>query len=92
MTNKFLRNFLDRFPDWEREIALLERDNPDFRSICEEIEIAEIALARWKEIPLRALEYQAILDRLEAEFFEHLSSDPRQDKCTSPNASGEIIR
>ncbi|WP_428644671.1 hypothetical protein [Roseibium sp.] len=86
MKTKFLHTFIGRFPDREREIALLERNNPAFRSICEEIEMAEVALAHWKDVPQRASEYQAILDRLQDEFLEHLSTDPRKHKCNSPNA------
>ncbi len=69
----YLRKVLVRFPERELEILRLFRNDPVFRSVCEEMEMAEVAQSRWKDIPERALEYGQILSRLEDEFLQHLS-------------------
>ena len=70
----YLRKLVGRFPERETETFRLCRNNPLFRSNCEEMEMADAARTRWKDMPERALEYKQILDRLEGEFLEHLSS------------------
>ena len=70
----FLRKLIGRYPERELEILKLSRDNPVFQSICEEIEMAEAAEMRWKDVPERASEYREIIDRLQDEFLEHLNS------------------
>lgn len=74
----YLRKMIGRYPEREFEILKLYRDSQVFRSICEEMEMADAAQTRWKDVPERALEYRQILGRLEHEFWEHLSSGTRQ--------------
>ncbi len=83
IVSAYLRRLIGRYPEREFEILKLSRDNPVFRSICEEMEMAEAAEARWKDVPDRALEYREILNRLQHEFLEYLSS--RALKCEQEN-------
>ena len=74
----YLHKLIGRYPERELEILRLFRDSSVFRSICEEMEMAEAAEARWIDIPERASEYRSILDRLRDEFLENLSGGTRQ--------------
>ncbi len=77
MAGTYLQTLISRFPGLELSITRLYRDDPEFRSICEEIEMADTARARWKDMPDRADEYQRIFDRLQDEFLDHLSRKTR---------------
>ncbi len=75
MSDTYLQALISRFPALERAIARLHRDDPDFRSVCEEMEMAATARAHWRDMPDRAEEYGRILERLEKEFLEAVSRD-----------------
>ncbi|RYH06633.1 CoA transferase [Tropicimonas sp. IMCC6043] len=77
MAGTNLQTLISRFPGLELSITRLYRDDPEFRSICEEIEMADTARARWQDMPDRADEYQRIFDRLQDEFLDHLSRKTR---------------
>ncbi|MBB93712.1 MAG: hypothetical protein CML68_03775 [Rhodobacteraceae bacterium] len=77
MAGTYLHTLIARFPGLELSITRLHRDDPDFRSICEEMEMADVARARWRDMPERADEYQKIFDRLQDEFLDHLSRKTR---------------
>ncbi|MCW3783409.1 hypothetical protein [Defluviimonas salinarum] len=92
--NDFLCKLVEQHPEQGSEIASLAREDPDFMSICEDIGLAEEALARWQDLPCRAVEYEEILDGLKKEFWSKLStrtgcasSDDVDD--TSDNTSTE---
>ncbi|MDK3075557.1 hypothetical protein QO034_21040 [Sedimentitalea sp. JM2-8] len=78
MDATYLQTLVRRFPDLELGIKRLHRDDADFQSICEEMEMAEIACDRWKDLPDRADEYQKIFDRLQDEFLDYLSGKTRE--------------
>ncbi|MHC9235997.1 hypothetical protein ACX9MO_10150 [Pseudooceanicola sp. 502str34] len=73
----YLHTLISRFPGLELSIARLHRNDPDFRSICDEMEMADAARMRWNGQPDRADEYQKIYDRLQDEFLDHLSKKTR---------------
>jgi hypothetical protein len=75
MSDTYLEALTSRFPTLERVIEQLHRDDPEFRSVCEEMEMAEMARARWKDMPDRAEEYGRILERLEKEFLDAVGLD-----------------
>jgi hypothetical protein len=75
MADTYLEALTSRFPTLECAIAQLHRDDPKFRSVCEEMEMAEMARARWKDMPDRAEEYGRILERLEKEFLDAVVKD-----------------
>ncbi len=77
MAGTYLQTLISRFPGLELSITRLYRDDPEFRSICEEIEMSDTALARWRDMPDRADEYQKIFDRLQDEFLDHLTRKTR---------------
>ena len=54
----------------------------------EEMEKADAAPARWKDVPGRALKYRRILDRLGDAFSEQRPSDPRADMVRSTEQHG----
>lgn len=78
MAHDYLQTLISRFPRLELSITRLHRRDPEFRSICEEMEMAEAARARWKDVPDRADEYQRIFDRLQDEFLDHLTLKTRE--------------
>lgn len=78
MADTYLQTLISRFPQLELSIARLYRDNAEFRSICEEMEMADTARARWKDMPDRADEYQRIFDRLQDEFLDNLTRNTRE--------------
>jgi hypothetical protein len=76
----FLRRLVERHPDRAPQIVGLAGADAGFRSLCEEIVLAEDALERWKWMPERAQEYREILkDRMD-EFWVRLSD------CMTPPA------
>lgn len=77
MASTYLHTLISRYPELELSITRVYRDDPDFRSICDEMEIADTARARWNDVPDRADEYQKIFDRLQDEFLDHLSRKTR---------------
>lgn len=81
------RGLAKRFPDGELEIARFAQTNPAYRSICEEMEMAEGALAQWAEFPARASEYCEILHRLVKELLGHLSDNARGNASAKPGSS-----
>lgn len=70
MTNKYVQALILRFPALGPVITQLHHDDPDFQSICEEMEIADLARERWRDLPSRAEEYQLIMERLEKELLD----------------------
>ncbi|MDW4496417.1 hypothetical protein R5H30_00370 [Sulfitobacter sp. D35] len=42
----FLRRLVARYPENELQIVRLAREDPEFHSVCEEIELAESAAKR----------------------------------------------
>ncbi|KUJ85245.1 hypothetical protein AVO45_17230 [Ruegeria marisrubri] len=77
MAKTYLETLIWRFPRLEKAIRTLHREDADFRSICEEMAIAEAARERWKDMPNRADEYQKIYDRLQDEFLDYLGRETR---------------
>ncbi|GGE99061.1 hypothetical protein H1W37_18100 [Stappia taiwanensis] len=77
MADAYLQKLIWRFPRLEHSILALHRDDPDFRSICEELAIADTARERWKDLPERADEYEKIFERLQDEFLDHLDRKMR---------------
>lgn len=73
MADEYLHTLISRYPQHELSITRLYRDNAEFRSICEELEMADTARARWRDMPDRSDEYQRIFDRLHDEFLDHLT-------------------
>ncbi len=73
MPNAYLKILIAQLPSLEFCISRLHRDDPEFRSICEEMEMADAARTRWQHMPERTSEYQEICDRLRDEFLDHLS-------------------
>lgn len=78
MAHGYLHTLISRFPRLELSITRLHRDDPEFRSICEEMEMADAARVRWRDMPDRADEYQRIFDRLQDEFLDDLSQKSRE--------------
>lgn len=68
MMDALLERLIERHPEEAEQIALQFRNDPVFRSICEEMEIAEQAMGRWKDVPARAAEYEEIFNGLSSEF------------------------
>lgn len=77
MADAYLQAVIWRFPQAEDVIRALHRDDPDFRSICEELAIAATARERWKDMPERAIEYGQILERLQDELLDRLNKKQR---------------
>ena len=78
-----LRTLINRFPGRQTEILKLVHENPDFRSVCEEMVMAEAACARWDHVPERKAEYAQILSRLEVEFSGYLSEPDRRRRSSA---------
>lgn len=51
MADTYLQNLVWRFPRLELSIKRLHREDPEFRSICEEMEMADSARDRWRDMP-----------------------------------------
>lgn len=79
MAHDYLQTLISRFPRLGPSITRLHRDDPEFRSICEEMEMADAARARWRDMPDRADEYHRIIDRLQDEFLDHLTRKTRAE-------------
>ena len=79
MADAYLQTLISRFPRLELSITRLYRKDPEFRAICEEMEVADAARARWRDLPERADEYEAIFDRLQDELLEHLTRKTRAE-------------
>ncbi len=79
MSDACLQTLISRFPRLELSITRLYRNDPEFRAICEEMEVADAARARWRDLPERADEYAAIFDRLQDELLEHLTRKTRAE-------------
>lgn len=77
MAGTYLQTLISRFPDLALSITRLNREDAEFRSICEEMEMAEAAHGRWQHMPDRADEYARIFDRLQKEFLHCLSRENR---------------
>jgi uncharacterized protein YdcH (DUF465 family) len=60
-----------RFPQHASKIRRLKARDPDFRSICDDYDLAQRALKHWEAAgqaaPERVTEYRDILKELEAE-------------------------
>lgn len=78
MPDTYSKTLISRFPTLARAFARLHRDDPEFRSVCEEMEMAERAQARWSHMPDRAEEYRRILERLEKEFLDAVTREDRR--------------
>lgn len=76
--DKYLQTLSRRYPNLELSITRLYRADNEFRSICEELEMAEAARDRWRDMPQRADEYQRIVDRLQNEFLDYLTRKTRE--------------
>ncbi len=75
MMDAFLDRLIDRYPEQAEQIVVQFQNNPVFRSICEEMELAEQAMLRWKNLPLRAAEYEEIFNGLSLEFRAFLTQE-----------------
>ena len=75
MVQEYLSTLISRFPGLELSIKRLHRQDAEFRSICEDLETADIARAHWNDrgMPERADEYQKLFEQLLDEFTEYLS-------------------
>ncbi|WP_209507302.1 hypothetical protein [Ruegeria sp. HKCCSP335] len=78
MEDKYLQTLFRRYPNLELSIKRLHGADEEFRSICEEMEMAETARDRWRDIPERADEYERIVDRLQDEFLDYLTQKTRE--------------
>ena len=78
MADSYIETLIWRFPRLEMSIRTLHRDDAEFRSICEKMELAEIARQRCSDMPDRADEYRQIYDRLQDEFLDHLTRKTRE--------------
>ncbi len=78
MDDTYLQTLFRRFPNLELSITRLYRADGEFRSIVEEMEMAETARERWRDMPQRFDEYQRIFDRLQDEFLDYLTRKTRE--------------
>jgi len=69
---------LSKFPDYERTIKRLFRENETFKTLCEDYRRCSKALRHWKEssseeAPARRDEYEALQRDLETEILQSLN-------------------
>ena len=69
---------LEQFPDRKQVITRLFRENEDFQCLCEDYLQCVEALRHWKgaeekDAPARRLEYEGLLQELEAEILQNLN-------------------
>lgn len=81
MSPKLVHRILRKYPErWSQILELTETD-PQFRSVCADLEDAALAANRWhrsaeKSARERELEYLNIVRHLEAELLEKLDDKP----------------
>lgn len=73
----FLKKLVEVYPEQGADIVRLAGTDEWFRSICEEIELAETARAHWNGMPDRVREYEDILEGLKKEFWTQLQPSSR---------------
>ncbi|WP_424931870.1 hypothetical protein [Amaricoccus macauensis] len=75
MSDTHLEALISRFPAFADVIAGLHRDDPSFRSVCEEMQMAAIARSHWRDMPDHAEEFARIVERLEQEFLDAVRNE-----------------
>jgi hypothetical protein len=74
-----VRAAIERFPMWRRTIEALAARNEDFRSLCEDLAEAQLALRRWEQSSSqvreqRCVEYASLVEDLASEIEDALEA------------------